>query len=446
MRLRGLAAVFWLVLHAASADAEVLRSKLANGVAVVADRQPDAARIAACLTLGVGSSAEQPGEQGLARSLAHALSSDHFESGVGETRACIETSGSGLPAALARLASYVENAPGPAATADLPDPDLVARGRLRSLAYQGNWPIDHDALPTRQDAAELAAFHARTYAGAPAVVSLAGALPADWPELVTRSFARLPARPATPPPAPIGPPRQTSPRFMRLEHAQASAHVLYFGWAVGSAGTTEHHALTLIGHALGSGDAATLRSVFIKQRGMLRNASVQLDQDRLGNLFVLRLELKSNVAATKVEQLLSQVLRRIRQSGLTAPELVRARAALQQPDSPARAGSSARARELGSPSAAPTAATPSAAELKSAAALLREERQNVVELVPRGYTPFREQPKPERRAHVVKRGETLTGIARRHGVRVAEIVRANRLNPKAPLRIGQRLVIEPAAK
>lgn len=45
------------------------------------------------------------------------------------------------------------------------------------------------------------------------------------------------------------------------------------------------------------------------------------------------------------------------------------------------------------------------------------------------------------RTHDVRRGESLTSVARRHGLSVAELARANGLKPTALLQIGQRLQI-----
>ena len=43
--------------------------------------------------------------------------------------------------------------------------------------------------------------------------------------------------------------------------------------------------------------------------------------------------------------------------------------------------------------------------------------------------------------HVVNRGDTLAGIARRNHVSVAELAKANNLSPTAPLKIGTRLTV-----
>lgn len=45
------------------------------------------------------------------------------------------------------------------------------------------------------------------------------------------------------------------------------------------------------------------------------------------------------------------------------------------------------------------------------------------------------------RKHVVRAGETLSGIAKKYGVTVARIAQANGINQKKPIRIGQTLVI-----
>lgn len=50
---------------------------------------------------------------------------------------------------------------------------------------------------------------------------------------------------------------------------------------------------------------------------------------------------------------------------------------------------------------------------------------------------------PEPRWHTVAAGDTLSGIAHRHGLRVGELQQWNGLAPKAILRIGQNLRLEP---
>lgn len=54
-----------------------------------------------------------------------------------------------------------------------------------------------------------------------------------------------------------------------------------------------------------------------------------------------------------------------------------------------------------------------------------------------------EIPLPEPRLHTVVSGDTLSAIARRHGLSVAEIQRWNGLAPRAVLKIGQILRLEP---
>ncbi len=52
---------------------------------------------------------------------------------------------------------------------------------------------------------------------------------------------------------------------------------------------------------------------------------------------------------------------------------------------------------------------------------------------------------PVRRTHVVRRGDTLWQIARRYGVKVGQLARWNGLDPRRPLRPGQRLKIRGGA-
>ncbi|HYR09048.1 MAG TPA: LysM peptidoglycan-binding domain-containing protein, partial [Longimicrobium sp.] len=55
-----------------------------------------------------------------------------------------------------------------------------------------------------------------------------------------------------------------------------------------------------------------------------------------------------------------------------------------------------------------------------------------------------QQPRRGTRSHVVQAGETLFGIARRYGVTVEAIRRANQMETDQ-VRTGQRIVIPPAS-
>ena len=48
--------------------------------------------------------------------------------------------------------------------------------------------------------------------------------------------------------------------------------------------------------------------------------------------------------------------------------------------------------------------------------------------------------------YVVKSGDTLGGIAQRHGVRTADLAAANNLDVRKPIRVGQKLVLPAGAK
>ncbi len=47
--------------------------------------------------------------------------------------------------------------------------------------------------------------------------------------------------------------------------------------------------------------------------------------------------------------------------------------------------------------------------------------------------------------HVVRRGDSLWGIAQRYGVGVNDLTRWNRMERNDVLRVGQRLVVAPSA-
>lgn len=50
---------------------------------------------------------------------------------------------------------------------------------------------------------------------------------------------------------------------------------------------------------------------------------------------------------------------------------------------------------------------------------------------------------PKTKSYTVKKGDTLIGIAQKHGVKVDELIRLNSLSRKKPLQLGQKLLIPP---
>ena len=51
-----------------------------------------------------------------------------------------------------------------------------------------------------------------------------------------------------------------------------------------------------------------------------------------------------------------------------------------------------------------------------------------------------------KRYHKMKKGETLTGIAKRYGLSIEELRRMNKLSPKTTLTAGQKLIVSPGGK
>ncbi len=55
-------------------------------------------------------------------------------------------------------------------------------------------------------------------------------------------------------------------------------------------------------------------------------------------------------------------------------------------------------------------------------------------------------PSPAKRYHEVKKGETVTSIAKRYGLSPEELRRINNLGPKAALSVGQKLLVGSGGK
>jgi LysM repeat protein len=60
--------------------------------------------------------------------------------------------------------------------------------------------------------------------------------------------------------------------------------------------------------------------------------------------------------------------------------------------------------------------------------------------------PKAQAPSPAKRYHEVKKGETMTGIAKRYGMTSEELRKINNLPPKAALAVGQKLIVSPGGK
>ncbi len=60
--------------------------------------------------------------------------------------------------------------------------------------------------------------------------------------------------------------------------------------------------------------------------------------------------------------------------------------------------------------------------------------------------PKPQAPSAAKRLHQVKKGETLTSIAKRYGLSVEELRRLNHLPPKGELSVGQKLIVSPGGK
>ncbi len=72
-------------------------------------------------------------------------------------------------------------------------------------------------------------------------------------------------------------------------------------------------------------------------------------------------------------------------------------------------------------------------------------RQSLVEVYPKGY-PIQQSVAQMKRYYLVRSGDTLIGIAKAHGASLAELLRVNNLKRTNPIFPGQKLVIPSGAK
>lgn len=135
---------------------------------------------------------------------------------------------------------------------ELAAPLAAGRERLRGLAFQGSFALEHDPRGAIADLGALRldpvkAFCETRLSAPNAVVAIAGDFDVDHATQLVHWFfdtAKRPERAESKPPAPV--PEQTSQRTAVLEDAHTRAPSALFGWAIPAAGTEDDHALRAI--------------------------------------------------------------------------------------------------------------------------------------------------------------------------------------------------------
>jgi predicted Zn-dependent peptidase/DMSO/TMAO reductase YedYZ heme-binding membrane subunit len=335
------------------------RQVLPNGVVLISQEQRASDIVAVQLWLRVGGRDEAPAELGLSHYLEHMLfkgtptrppgSIDAELEGLGGnsnaftsydfTHFDVVVPSSALRAAAALLADIAVNAAFVPAELESEkkvvfeemsltedDPERFLQRRLTEVAYQAH-PYGRPILGTRELVQSLTrdtlnAYYKKRYVPANMVVVVIGAVTAAQARAVAdETFGRLTGpqspRPAVPPPKPVTP--GTSVDVRRPEQ-QA---YLGLAWHAAPTGTTDIYAVDLLTYILGDGPSSRLNQVLREQRGLVQTIEAQYFTRQLSGLVSVtaRLDAKNLDAA---EAAVREVLRRVRDEGVTAAERDRA--------------------------------------------------------------------------------------------------------------------------
>jgi LysM repeat protein len=234
---------------------------------------------------------------------------------------------------------------------------------------------------------------------------------------------------------------QTSPRFLTFDAPKGSAAGVVYAWAVPDARSREHRALLLAAKILTGDPAAGLSQELIAKRRLATLATAGLLGQSAPDLFLLQISGAQTVHLEEIESLVSASLERLGAEGPNASELERAKVSLET-----EIAEKVNA-ELDVSDFTRAYRAVSEAEVQSAVlAYLTPSRRTTVEIRPRGSPePWVPKPtdivRPPFRLHTMKKGETLTTVAKRLGVSEKTVAKANGLDRKVSPYVGQTLKI-----
>ncbi|HEX9622589.1 MAG TPA: LysM peptidoglycan-binding domain-containing protein, partial [Polyangiaceae bacterium] len=337
-----------------------------------------------------------------------------------------------------------------------------AQAHLEALAFEPGWPAAHAVIPApdvveRYSLGEVRRFHRRHYRTNFAALGIAGGFDAAQALAWVREYLGDGAfRGPENRPVAIAPARQTSPRLVVLEQPELKNPAAIYGWRIPPLGSNEHRTFELLAAMLASSEGAPLVASLVKERGKAESVRAEVLLQRGAALFQIRVEGASRSEPDDAQKILLAALARFRYSGPSPQELEAARRQLEvsawgRIESPLGLSRALGEAELFGDSLE-TLYDPMRAYGAIDAASVRDvvtrfldpQELCVVEQYPKDWYDPGQVPLP--RFHVVSRGETLIGIASRHGVSVAALVKQNKIDPKRPIFPGQKLKLPPGAK
>ncbi len=335
----------------------------------------------------------------------------------------------------------------------------LGRVRLHQLVYQNYWPYEHPVIGFMEDLdqAELEwarDFHNSYYAPNNAVLSISGDFdPKQALGLIGQYFGAAKPQPNIPEfrePARL--PFQSSERLSVMVDESAKTPGVFYGWRVPAARTGEHRVLEVVAEILAGGDSSRLPQALVFDKASARRVAAWVSRRRGPSAFHVFLEVAPQSSVDTAQMSLQEALKNLRVVGPTSAELAKAKARLKLETLNALQTNQERAIRLGEYEVYYNDATlleeeltaydeVSVAEIRAVVSkYLIDTKRSVVEVYPPGWVRDIGPPVITT-THIVKKGETLSGIAVRYGMTTIELAKQNGINKKTHVRIGQRLLV-----
>jgi zinc protease len=295
-------------------------------------------------------------------------------------------------------------------------------------------------------------FHAANFTAGNAVLSIAGDFePGSALGLVTRYLgaAYPPGKVSSRADSELR--RQSTERLSVIEDIRAKTPGIYWGWVIPPPGTREQRALEVASVILGGGESSLMHQVLVREKALSQSAGAWIAGHHGADLLTMELVLASGRTPEQAKKQLELLLERLRHTGPNAEELQRAKTQLRSQllfllQSNERkavffAELALRGRsvtQLGHILNAYSDITGGDVR-KAIAAYLIPARRTVVEVYPPEWREPAGAPLPQ--YYLVSDGDTLIGIAKRRGVSWEALVQANGIDVRKPIFPGQKLVI-----
>lgn len=334
---------------------------------------------------------------------------------------------------------------------------------LGHLVFESYEPYDQAGLPApwqlaKRNLGEARRFHRTYYRSNHAFMAIAGRFQvSEAQRLLTLYLDHPQFQGRALPEFGNDRPRQLSERLSVLEQPGAKTSAVFYGWWVPPRQSPEHRGLELLCQVLCDGQASLLYDELVRERGLARDVSCWTEGRKGPGLFVIRVFAERGKPIDPIEERVGKALAKLQNTGLSASQLELARQKLRvrrlglMDDPRGRASMLAEAAFFGEPPGNLSAAAIEDYEgitsqqiAQAAGTYLTKYTRSIVEMYPEGWHDPSQAPMP--RYHIVKRGETLIGIAKRWGTTAREIAKVNGISTKKPIFPGQKFRVPPGAK